>query len=146
MPKDTKEANKNDNSNETSVFDDINLDELINTTNLNISDKYDMIDADDLKTIRKVKIVELPVRKNVKKFNKDLLFMKISDNDKVFSIGADSISLRRSLLACAIKLCNAETKEQIDLSVLIGKLVNIQRTEFKDSYGKHTPYNFSIIE
>lgn len=133
-----------------SIIDDIDLNELIKTTNLNIIEKYNLIPTDDLTTARRVVIKSLPKPVFVKKiknteFNKYLLFMTISDNGKLYSINVDAISTRRSLIACAIKTSNIANKDDIDLSVLIDKMVGIKRTSFKDSYGIHTPLNFYIL-
>ena len=134
-----------------SFFDDINLKEIVKTTNMDILDKYDLIEADDNTTIRKVKIIELPKKVLVKEikgkpFNKKLWFMTISDNGKLYSLNADSISLRRSIVSLAIKLSKAKTEQEIDFEKILNVLVGICRTKFEDSFGIHTPYNFFPLQ
>lgn len=136
--------------NKPTLLDNIDMDELVGTTNLDIIDKYDIIDKDDTTTIRKVVIKSLPEPKFIKEikgkpFNKYLLYMLISDSGKLYSLNVDAISTRRSIGSIAIKLCKAKTKEQVDLSIVIGKLVGIKREAFTTSYGEHKPLKFFLL-
>ena len=139
---------KQDELKEVDMFKDIDIDELIETTKLEILPKYETIKPKDTTTERIVKIVSLPKAKFIEKkadgslLNKDLLFMTISDNSIVYSLSAESIALRRSLIALAMKLCNAEVKADIDMSVLIDKYAIIKRVEFTAKGFTQSPIQF----
>lgn len=138
-----KDASKTESN---ALLDDIDLDELIETTNLDILPKYEAIDKDDLTTIRKVVIHSLPKFSYVEKVGKDLRFMVISENGVKFSLPADSIALRRSLISLAIKECKATTKEAIDMSKVIGKMYGIKRERFEAKGFTQAPYKFFNLE
>ena len=122
---------------EKSWLDGINLTELIETTNMDIKPKYSLIPKDDFLTIRRVSIISLPITKDVVK-NKgtknektlSLSFMEISDNGIIYSLPANSMSLRRSIISCAITLSEIKDIKDLDLSVVLGKLLGIKREKF----------------
>lgn len=142
---------KNTNTSDKSILDNINLDELIKTTNLEILPNYtkDVILDNDLKTIRQVIIESLPEAKDIEseKFTGQRLFMKIKDNGILYNLSADSVSLRRSLIALDIQENNVQSKDEIDLSRLIGKMYNIKRVKFTSKNGlTNTALNFFLIK
>jgi len=132
-------------------LDDIDLDELVDTTWMDILPKYDLIPKDDLLTSRKVKILVLPKQKYIEKtkdgkvIDKELWFMAISDNDVKYSLNADSIALRRSIGSIAIKLSKAKVKSEIDLSKVLNVLVGIKRREFTAKGFKQAPLQFFLL-
>lgn len=123
-----------------SVLDDIDIDNVIKTANMDILPDYanEVIPKDDFKTIRKVIIETLPTFKEIdtKKFKGTRKFMQISDNNVIFQLAIDSKSLMRSLVALDVKMHVVKEKKELDLSRLIGKMVGIKRVEFtnKDGY------------
>jgi len=141
---------KQENSEKVDMFKDIDIDELIKTSKLEILPKYETIQPKDLTTERLIKIVSLPKAKYIEKkadgsiLDKNLLFMVISDNGIDYSLSAESIALRRSLIVLAMKLCNAETKDDIDMSILIDKFAIIKRVQFKAKGFVQQPIQFFI--
>lgn len=120
------------------------LDEVINTVNLEILDDYSktVIMKDDFTTIRKVKIISLPKSKKIdsKKFKGTIHTMIINDSGKDYQLKADSIALQRSL----IKIIMSEMKKNgikninpknLDYNAIIDKFFNISRTSFTNKNG-----------
>lgn len=130
----------NDMEKELSMIDDIDLDELIETTQLEILPDFakEVIIKDDFKTVRKVIIESLPVFKEIdsEKFKGTIRVMKIIDNGVIYSLKADSIALRRSLFALDITMNQVKDKKDIDISRLIGKTVAIKRIQFTNKAGQ----------
>ena len=124
------------------------LNELIETTKLEILPKYDLIKPDDLITSRKVKILSLPVSKYIEKDGKklNLTFITISDNDIAYSLPFNSIALQRSLLSLAIEKSKADIKENIDLSVVLNVLIGIKREQFTAKGFTQSPYKFYNLD
>lgn len=141
---------KQNETEKANLLDNIDLVELIETTNLDILPNFQksVIVESDLTTIRRVIINSLPTSKFIKKVGKELLFMTIIYNGIKYSLSADSIALRRSLYSLAIKECNAKTKDDIDLSSILGKKFVIKRREFTSKSGfTASPLQFfSLIE
>lgn len=140
MTNKTNESKKAEKSNET-FFDDIDLNELIETTKLEILPKYDIIKEDDLTTSRKVIIESLPIKKFIEKIGKELWFMEISDNGIRYSLPCNSIALRRSLIALAIDK-NTNDKTEIDFSKILGKSAFIKREQFTAKGFTQAPLKF----
>jgi len=116
-----------------SWLDEHNLNEIVDTTNLNILPKYDAIPENDLITTRKVIIESLPIDKHVVKKDKtelDLTFITISDNGIKFSLPFNSKALQRSLISLAIKESKAMNKKDIDFSKILGKMYGLKREQF----------------
>jgi len=143
MPKDNV---KSDNAENISLYDDIDLDEIVETTNLNILPKYEQIAKDDLTTIRKIVILSLPKPVYIEKVKKQLRFMMISENGVKFSLPADSIALRRSLISLAIKESKAKSKDDIDMSKVIGKMYGIKREQFTAKGFTQSPFKFFELD
>lgn len=122
-----------------SIDYDIDMDELIKTTNLNILPDYakEVIIKDDFLTSRKVIIDSLPVWKDIKGKNWSgrRRIMTIIDNGKRYNAIIDSTSFMRSLIALDIKMNKVIDKYGIDLSRLIGKEVGIHRIQFTNKNG-----------
>lgn len=131
MSKQTKDKTVSDKEN---IPNNIDINELIETTKMNILPDYakKVIPRDDFQTSRRVIIESLPKEKNIKsnKWSGKRTFMTISDNGILYSVAIDSISFYRSLIALDIKMNNVETKDDIDLSRLLGKMVGIKRIQF----------------
>ena len=128
------------------LFKDIDLAELLETTNMDILPKYNLISENDLTTIRKVKIEKLPYTKYIEKVEKELTFMIISDNGIKYSLSCDSIALRRSILSCAIKITKAKDIESIDLSKIVGILLGIKREKFTAKGFTQSPFKFFVLD
>jgi len=142
----TKDNVKSDNTENISLYDDIDLDEIVETTNLNILPKYEQIGKDDLTTIRKIIILSLPKPVYIEKVKKQLRFMMISENGVKFSLPADSIALRRSLISLAIKESKAKSKDDIDMSKVIGKMYGIKREQFTAKGFTQSPFKFFELD
>ena len=115
----------------------LDLTEIVETTNLDIKPKFLAIPKDDFLTVRKVQIISLPVQKDVildkgKKTERagKLFYMEINDNDVIYSLPANAVALRRSIIACAVKLSGAVDEKGIDLSIVLNKLLGIKRVSF----------------
>lgn len=138
MSKQDKKVDNVDNK-DFIIPNDIDIDELIETTNLNILPDYakEIIPKDDFQTTRKVVIETLPKIKNIdtEKFTGKRRFMTISDNGILYSVAIDSISFYRSFIALDIKINKVKEKKDIDLSRLIGKTVGIKRIQFTNKDG-----------
>lgn len=121
-------------------LDEHNIDEILETEKLDIKDEFS-IPENDFTTVRKIKICSMPyIKKGIKTKTHgiiDAYFVDIKENgiDKV--LWYESKVLQRSFIATAIKLCNAKTKSELDLSVMLGKMVNIRRISFTDKFGKN---------
>lgn len=131
-----KQAKEKENS---AIPDNIDISELIETTNLNILENFanTIIPKDDFQTTRRIIIESLPKVKDIdtKKFKGTRRFMTISDNGILYSLPIDSISLYRSFIALDIKMNDVKEKSEIDLSRLIGRQVGIKRIEFTNKDG-----------
>lgn len=123
------------------------LKEIYETTMLKILPKYEMIKKDDLTTMRKIKILSLPIDKIVEKDNEtlDLTFINISDNDVSYSLPFNSKALQRSLISLAINVCNAKSISEIDLSKVIGKIIGIKRERFTAKGFTQSPLKFFLL-
>ena len=123
----------------SAITDNIDISELIETTNLNILENFanTIIPKDDFQTTRRIIIESLPKVKDIdtKKFKGTRRFMTISDNGILYSLPIDSISLYRSFIALDIKMNDVKEKSEIDLSRLIGRQVGIKRIEFTNKDG-----------
>ena len=131
---------------ETSWLDTHDLNEVINTTNLEILPKYDIIAKDDLITTRKVVIDSLPIRKFIEKANKDLDYITIVDNGIKYSLPFNSIALQRSYIALAIKESNATKQSEIDFSKILGKTYGLKREKFTAHGYEQAPLKFYSLE
>lgn len=138
MSKETKKTND-------SWLDEHDLTEVIETAKLKILEQYNLIPKDDFITTRKVIIQTLPERKFIEKANRELEVMVISDNGIKYNLWFNSKSLQRSFLKLAIHFSKAESKEQIDLSKPIGKLVGLKRIQFKAQGYDAQALNFYIL-
>ena len=143
---------KTDKTNKTiesdSWLNEHDLTELINTTNLNILPKYDMIPENDLITTRKVVITSLPKAVSVMKDNTmlNLHFITISDNGISFSLPFNSKALQRSLISLAIKESKAINKKDIDFSKVIGKMFGLKREQFESKGFIQAPLKFYRLD
>jgi len=139
---------KTDKSVESNWLDEHNLNELIDTTNLNILPKYDMIPKDDLITTRKVVIVSLPKAVSVEKDGTmlNLQFITISDNGITFSLPFNSKALQRSLISLAIKESKAIHKKDIDFSKILGKMYGLKREQFTTKGYTQSPLKFYRLD
>ena len=124
-------------------LDNHDLDELIETTNMKILPKYEIIVENDLITSRKVIINSLPKKVFVEKANQDLEYMTIIDSGIKYSLPFNSKALQRSLISLAIKESKAKTRETIDMSKVLGKMYIIKRKQFTSKSGFTTaPLSF----
>lgn len=140
---DTKKTDK-------SVLDGINIDELIETTKMEILPDYakEILKPHDLFTSRKVIIDSLPTWKEIDtpKWKGTRRFMTILDNSRKYQVAIDSKSFLRSLVALDIKINDVKQKSDIDLSRLIGLEVGIKRIEFTNKDGLiNEALNFYIL-
>ena len=142
-----KKPNKSNESIE-SWLDSHNLDEIIDTTNLDILPKYDIIQENDLITIRKVVIAGIPKRVDVVKegTNLTLDFLSITDSGVKYSLPFNSKALQRSYIALAIKECKATNKSEIDFSKIIGKMYGLKREQFTAKGFTQAPLKFFRLE
>lgn len=136
----TKETIDKDDSIETSEWlGNHDFNEIIETTNMEILDKYDLIPKDDFTKIRKVKIMTLPTTKQVdsKEFKGKMTTMTINDSGKLYNLRCNSIATQRSIIQMAIKESQKhlkrklKDKKEIDMSLILGKLYNLSRKSFK---------------
>jgi len=143
----TKETSNKVDTNET-WLDSHDLNELIETTKLEILPKYDLIQEDDLLTSRKVIIESLPESKEIVKNGKtlNLTFITIRDNDIKYSLPFNSKALQRSLIQIAIKESKAIKQTDIDLSKVIGKFVGLKREQFEAKGFIQQPYKFYSLD
>lgn len=144
-----KKTDKTDKSNDTnSWIENHDLVELVETTNLNILPKYDMIPENDLTTSRKVVICELPKSATVEKDGQilDLNFITISDNNIKYSLPFNSKALQRSFIAMAIKESKALNYKDIDFSKIIGKMVGLKREQFTAKGFTQAPLKFFRLD
>lgn len=145
-----KKTENTDNTVETdeSIFSDIDLTEIVKTTNLDIKPKYDLIPKGDLLTIRNVSIVSLPKYKLVivDGAEMNLMFMELNDNGIIYSLPCSSVALRRSIVAIAIRLCGAKTQAEIDISKVIGTQLCIKREQFTAKGFTQSPLKFFLKE
>jgi len=128
-----------------SWIDTINLDELIETTNLNIIPKFDLIAKGDLITTVKAKILSIPKEKELTKKDGEKLtipIMEVEVQGIKYQLFCSSIALQRSIISLAIKECNADTRDKIDLSKIIGKTYNLKRDEFTAKGFTQAPLKF----
>ena len=142
-----KKPNKSNDSMET-WLDEHNLDEIVETTNLDILPKYDIIPKDDLITIRKVVISGIPKRVDVVKdgSNLSLDFLSITDSGVKYSLPFNSKALQRSYISLAIKECKAKDKTEIDFSKIIGKMYGLKREQFTAKGFTQAPLKFFRLE
>lgn len=125
------------------------LDEVIETTNLDILPKFDLINDGDLETTKHIKLLGLPFSKEIEKDGKELTltFLEISHKGIKYSLPFNSKALQRSFLSIAIKECSAENPSEIDLSIMLGKKVGIKREQFKAKGFTQSPYKlFRLIK
>ena len=142
-----KKPNKTDKNVEaTSWLDTHDLNEVINTTNLDILPKYDIIIENDLITTRKVIIDSLPIRKFIEKANKDLDYITIIDNGIKYSLPFNSVALQRSFISLAIKESKATKQEEIDFSKILGKMYGLKREQFTAQGFTQSPLKFFSLE
>ena len=139
---------KKPNKTESSWLDGHDLTELVNTSNLNILPKYDMIPENDLITMRKIVIVGLPKSVIVDKDDKtlNLNFITISDNGIEYSLPFNSKALQRSFIILAVKESKAMNKTEIDFSKIIGKMYGIKREQFTAKGFTQSPLKFFRLE
>ena len=121
-----------------------NLNEIMETSKLDILPKYDIITENDLITSRKVVILSLPESKEIKKDDKvlNLTFITISDNDIAYSLPFNSIALQRSFITLAIQMSKAKSQKDIDFSKVLGKFVGIKREQFTAKGFTQSPLKF----
>ena len=139
---------KTENVKTDSWIDTHDLNEVIETTNLDILPKYDLIKESDLITVRKVVIMSLPKNVEVVKKGKmlSLHFITISDNGINYSLPFNSIALQRSFLSIAIKESKAKSKTEIDLSKVLGKMLGLKREQFEAHGFIQAPLKFFLLE
>lgn len=133
---------------ETNWLDDHDLDEIIETSKLDILPKYELIKKGDLITSRKIMIIGLPETKIIEKDGETLklTFITIKDNDIKYSLPFNSKALQRSLVSLAIKESKAKTKKDIDFSKVLGKLIGIKREEFTAKGFTQAPHKFFSLD
>ena len=141
-----KQTDKTDKKDKTSWLDTHDLNEIINTTNLDILPKYEIISENDLITTRKVIIDSLPIRKFIEKANKDLDYITIIDNGIKYSLPFNSIALQRSYIALAIKESKATKQSEIDFSMILGKTYGLKREKFTAHGFEQAPLKFYSLE
>ena len=124
------------------------LNEVFETTQLDILPKYDIIKTDDLTTIRKIKITSLPISKHLEVKGKelDLTFITISDNEMRYSLPFNSIALQRSFIGVAIKLSKAKSVAEIDFSKVLNKIIGIKREQFEAKGFTQAPFKFFLLD
>lgn len=137
-------------------LDEHDLDEIINTTHMEIIDTYNIIEKDDLLHSRKVIIETLPEIKVVEKGEHqglELTTMNITDQGKLYQLLLNAKSTQRSIIRMAIleseKQLNRKIKDksEIDMSLIIGKLYLLKRERVKvKGYPEQRPLIFSEIK
>lgn len=138
------------------LYDDIDISEIVETTNMDILPKYDKIPKGNLDIARRISIGKIPYYKFIpkdkdgKEINAWLRFMEILDNGIRYSLSADSVALRRSLNSCAIKVLRiTDSKEfnaETDLQCLEGMTLIVKRRQFKAKGFTQAPLQFFIPE
>ena len=145
--KKTDKTIKTNDSND-SWLDQHDLNELIETSNLDILPKYEIIKENDLITSRKVIIDSLPKHVSTVKNNTnlELEYVNIMDSEIRYSLPFNSKALQRSFIILAIKESNAKKPNEIDFSKLIGKMYGLKREQFTTKGFTQSPLKFFRLE
>jgi len=146
---DDKKTNKTIKTNDSnSWLDQHDLNELIETSNLDILPKYEIIKEDDLITSRRVIIDSLPKHVSTIKNNTnlELEYVNIIDSEIKYSLPFNSKALQRSFIILAIKESNAKEPKDIDFSKLIGKMYGLKREQFTAKGYTQSPLKFYRLD
>jgi len=135
--KDKKEKTVKDFPKKADLWSGIDTNEILETSKLEILPSFNklVIKEKDFNTVKHVVIAKLPYAKYIEKVGRELLFMEVICDGIRYSLPADSIALRRSLISLAIKECEAKEPSEIDINAIVGKTYAIKRREFTSKSG-----------